>query len=510
MFLQILSKITGYLQGKKELSCILTNVIYSLLLYVFPGNFKFAALLSIFFLLLLYGITRNFLLSIFSVIFLSGQFLWIGKYYEFELVSPYEYVFERFSGGIIEQYGLNLSDLFSFGLAIFFLKEIFQNRFIKGKKNHTKSLSFSKKILIFWSLFFLIAMYSSYYISFKPVFSLSILWQQFKLVLSFIATIKLLKSDSRTTKYFYLTIMSLLIFQSFLGLFQFFWVLLGFGANQQFNYSFVVPEEESLIFPRVFGTFLHPNDFSFVLLKLIFILFTHVFIISKTKAFKRLLILSFFILLLAQSRVIWLGLLGTLLFFGWEFRKKIRFQISDFMNRKFFFSVLLLICISVLLVFPRVYLSQFFLDEEGGGNLRLKMISEGMQVILQRPLFGYGIETNLRVMFDNFPNGYVQNFPFTVHNMYIRMVSEVGIIATICFFIPFVLIIRKYLQIKRNLSYRDRLNLFFIVACAFSSLIYYLFQPANGRIDYLYLGIVFGFGSFFIENYEKKHNKRLQ
>lgn len=84
------------------------------------------------------------------------------------------------------------------------------------------------------------------------------------------------------------------------------------------------------------------------------------------------------------------------------------------------------------------------------------------------------------------------------------MATEVGIFATMFFFLPFYLVISTYLKRRKKMESSKKIAFFLIVACTLASLIYYFFQPSNGRIDYLYLGVVFAVGGYLAEQHGKK------
>ncbi len=494
--------------GKSTLF-VLFSLMYSTLIYAFPEVFKVGVVISVVFFLTFYSVFgKNMFIALFSIFILASQFSLPGKYYSFELVSVDRYYYELLPDGIFETFGLVISDVFAFWLLIFFVRKITQ--MLAQKKRKINQFSLSKNIYLFpFLIYFLFSLYSSLYFSFDSFFSVFTFFQYSKLLISIISVMYILSFGGREKKYFYLLIGSIVIFQCCLGLVQFTSSLPIERLDEKLIFSTSVPEE-NLFFPRVEGTFYSGNDFAFVLLKLTLLVLPVAFVYRNNLMVKIMALLVLVSLILSQSRTIWMitVLIGIFTFIQIQRKFFMYFQVRLTL-RQMLYLLALGIVISLIVV-PRVFLTQYFFSTGGGGTLRLTMMKEAIEVITYSPLFGFGTNADRYAMFENFANGYIRTFPFTVHNFYLRMMLQSGLIATIAFFLPFFLIIRKYfLYINQkyfviNWNKFEYLSFSVSVAGLFTALLYYIVQPSNERMDFVFLGLIIGSALYNVKKIEMR------
>ena len=139
----------------------------------------------------------------------------------------------------------------------------------------------------------------------------------------------------------------------------------------------------------------------------------------------------------------------------------------------------------------------FNLFYEGAGvPIRVKMLQEAGQAFVLSPWIGYGVGTNEYVLFSLFPDGVMSVFPSAVHMGFVQILLEVGVLGLLLFLTPFIFILRSLLLTKIALLVNSsRIDLrFSFVAGVLVILLYYLFQPHVGIVEFPYLGVILGLG----------------
>jgi len=269
-------------------------------------------------------------------------------------------------------------------------------------------------------------------------------------------------------------VVPVLLYENVLAGIQFFQGFLSLPQNQK-SINFYSSIDETGLLLRPTGTFLHSNELAFF--SLIYIL--TILLFARASYLRRkfvmvLLVVSFFTIVISQSRTVW----GILLIIGLLSFRRIYRQLKRFVSVKMIIRFGIIgIPLLLFVLFPR--LESLGSSWDGGSvGIRQRMIVEGWEVLRQNPWFGYGMATNTKAIANIFPNGYVQDFPYPVHMGYLQLMLESGIPATIFFFLPFVLVLRE--DIRRHT---------FLSCCMMMSiLVYYIFQPHAGRLEMPFLG----------------------
>jgi|GEM_PF-1858924 len=488
------------------------TIATSFLLLNFKGDFKISVMICFIVMGLLWISLRNFFLALFWIFLITSQFIEPGKYYSFVLIEIGKIQQEPFfSQGLIDGFGLVNSDIFAFLLTLYLFRLFLFELKGRFKKNFLNLLS-TKQILfisVCWTSFFLWALSSSLNYSFYPIFSVVNLFQYMKMIVFFISTSYLILSPNLLFKPFLISILSgLIVFQSLLGGLQILAGLASIGENHR-NESFSIVTEEKFLFPRSSGAFLHSNQFGLFMFLFLLILMISKSFLNFQKEFPPgwLVAMSGLCIgsiIFSQSRTIWfcslLTLIWYLFYYGWKELKFYSLKVLKDISFKQSVLIATLTVVILSVVIPRFFLSMYTL-EGGGGSIRLRMLDEGSQALQESLIFGFGVNTNVNVLYERFPNGYLQDFPYAIHIGYLQLALESGIIGVVFFFTPFIVLLRKRLVLLIN-SKLGNMQIFFSACGILSLLIYYCLQPHGGRLELPLLGLVLAF--FFNVDQGKK------
>lgn len=468
------------------ISFLITNLLYFYSFNFFNDQFKLLFAFSLVIICLNFLFTKNFFYSL-LVTFISSVFYYLpAKLFSVELLTRYEQTSELFREGLTGQFGLNISDLLAFALLIFFSREILKER---GNIFGTE-----KKIWfigISWFFYSLWNSFNSLYNSWFPVFSLTLSLQSFKIVIFLFSLHYLFFKNKKMIGNLLLFLFSINIFQCLLGV----WQTLTFSNNVEFAGGYAIPEENNFLI-RPYGVVGYANPHALVITILYAI--TGQFVLKTNKKlfyFYSLLVLINIIL--TQTRSIWIAWFLFSVFYLMSYKKTVIRWAKQNVNSRGLFYFFSFVFLSFPLAYSRIKLSYLFFTLEGGGWFRLKMIKEAFLTYVLNPLFGYGVGTIVPVVQRIFPNGYIRDFPFPVHLVFLQILLESGLVGFIFFIIPFVIyfivMIRKY-----GFFLRKYYLLGFI-----SILCYYCFQPSNINMLEIYL-----FAALIIISFESMQKQK--
>lgn len=478
------------------LPSVLTLVAF-FLLQAFPKEFKLYFALTLVLLVILTFFTKKLITAVFIILFALSPFLSPGKYYSFTLIEPYTVQWEGArESGMIEAYGIVMSDiviLFAVYLAI---------RLALSARNKQKK-TFPGKLLpritiTSWVFYAVMLLASSLYISPYPLFSTVTAFQFLKLVLGFVATYYWLVGDVSAKLTLSKIILGLLFSINLLAVNDFTQQVFSLNQNQE---SRVQTIEEQKLLPRPSSVFRHPNQLAFISTAL---LFSAGHLLGrkerKSKEFIGIAVLTLLVVLLTQSRSVWLILASIALLSFQDLWKEMRnnsFFKQFFRKRIIFMGIV----IFALLIFPRVYYTQYS-DDGGSLSIRQRMISEGLSALRESPLIGFGANTNVLVMLQLHPNGYIQHFPFGNHLGYLQIALEAGMFGAIFFFFPWLEMYRqmeRYITIRKGIKVDAAIHAM-IRGSILLVFVFYLFQPHTGRIDFFFLGILMSTSVWALNN----------
>lgn len=473
-----------------QLYVFLLTLVATIACYMLPENFKLFTLITMFFLMVYTIITNNFLLSLISLSFITQHFLSPGKYYSFTLIEagllraePY------YTQGLIDGYGIVASDILLMIMCIYYIR-----RFILGVYTKKKSNSLINRLIIScWVAYIVYSLYSSLYFSYYPFFSIVNLLQYSKIIFFYIIFSELFESE-RTTR-----------------IYKFPYVLSGFSiANSLIGfYHFIVDAQKTILSDRYVGMYtsvehelriaapkglyLHSNEFA--LFSLVWMVLLVYYSTYQNNIYVKLAIaFNLLSIILSQSRTVWALTILFIALLGYQAHTKILTFIHHHKRSSIYIGLIALLC--VWAVTPRILSLQYTFDG-GSGSIRTRMVEEAIEAISTNPWIGYGINTGVHTLFDKNPDGYLQDFPFDVHNGYLQMAIESGVVGVVLFFFPLVYLVRYYSEKMYTAVHKNYVLGAFTLSLL---LMYYIVQPHGGRLEIPMIGIAVSFSAHILNH----------
>lgn len=203
---------------------------------------------------------------------------------------------------------------------------------------------------------------------------------------------------------------------------------------------------------RVSGFLRHPNSLAWLLIAWLPI-FAAFALVSRQPRLTGLTIAAFvcglLTLLLTSSRGGWISFLASAVFFLFLVIKR-TFRRCFSISWKQVLTLGLLGGLIVLLLFPQIK-ERIASDDYGAAYSRLPMMRVAGNVIAENPYLGVGYKNYIAIMeeYDTTPTQITAFFPYPVHNMYLHVGAELGVIGLACLilFCVFILLdLRKCLQ----------------------------------------------------------------
>jgi len=489
-----LSRFLDYIKKRNALSVFVLLLGYSFVL-MYTDDFKLGIAVSVVVTFLIFYITKNLFLSLFSVFMISLPFASPAKQYQFLYAEPTEYLTDQFPYGLFDKIYFTISNVWGILILLYIADIIIRTM---KKRRGTKIDLFLRCVrrplvlmtLISWLMYFILSALGSLQYSFNSGYSINYLFHEFNLITIYIGIIYLFVAEPNVSKYFSFLLSVMIAFFSIIGLTQIIALFTGYAYIQsQPTYDI----EQNLLFSRVGGT-LGPNMHAYAIAILLILLIPTIVKAKRRIFYLILVLLSVINIIFSQSRTVWFGIgLSTILYYLYDKKGVIRTAAYLVSKIKLYYIVLFVMALIVIIV-PRLETIGLFFTEEGGGTLRQQMLSEGWQMLQQSLLFGFGAGNNVRVMLNNLPNGYISIFPYPVHNTFLQFAIDSGIPAAILFFLPYYLILRGL--ILQLIQSKQKSNIFFSCFCCISiTLIYFFLQPTFGRTELGFSGIILGLGT---------------
>lgn len=265
-----------------------------------------------------------------------------------------------------------------------------------------------------------------------------------------------------------------------------------FEAESLGTYSTGLDENNAVF--RVMGSFMFHNQLAYIV-GLLTAAVLPLGLEKKSLFYVSMGFLGLFVVVLTQSRTALIGVALTTLITAWVYRKNLHSIVQKFGARRLFFYVLIAFLMSSFGIIPRILLSVNAGYDGAGLSIRIRMVNEAVEAIAGSPLIGYGIATNEYVLHNLFPNGVMSVFPAVVHLAYLQLWLEIGLIGLVLFLLPLLWLGRFCLV---HLS--DTASKHIPLACIngiLISLIFWALLPHIGIIEFPFLGITLGLGSYW-------------
>lgn len=471
---------------------IILTGLYMLILYFIPLDFKIGFVSSLLFAFFLFTVTRNLFLSLFIIFLASSQFVSPAKSYPFELISSGEYIYELLPNGIFETINITITDLFAYFLMIFLIKTTIAYTFRNIIMLVHPAITMSVMAFLFHIF---LSLYSTLYLSPFPLFSLITLLHHGELAIAALSVIHLLNNHKNFSFLYFSLIVSFFV-QCTIGVIQLFNTLM--ATSLQIGAP-TLDAEQTVPIMRSGGVG-DPNSHGLVVAVLFSLIFPYALSVRNKFLINSIVFLAILNIISSQSRSVWSGCILIVIITLFVHKNLFTHIVLQFHShkRKLVYMGGFLVLIGTIVI-PRIIYSQSFFTEEGGGSLRIKMIKEGVQLLIQSPVVGFGPGVTVRALFDNIPNGYVHTFPFPVHTAYLQIALESGLPALLAFLVPFYLVLRGWF-FRINLQSQTTM-LFYGVGCAQIIIFtYFLSQPiyAYARSAFAIIGISLGMGLSFL------------
>jgi len=204
---------------------------------------------------------------------------------------------------------------------------------------------------------------------------------------------------------------------------------------------------------RVTGTFWHSNGFAFYL-QMIIPLGIGVILLGSTGTYRIvisiLMILGFIILILTLSRGAWISFMVSIIFVVWHYLKRIRAKISNMIPR---LMIAMIVLIFAAMLFGGTIYHRFVSNDHGSAESRVLMMKTALNIISHHPLIGIGVNNYVETMIHYDVTGDSFSRCQPVHNLFLLIAAECGLIGLICFVWALIAAMRmglKALKFKNN------------------------------------------------------------
>jgi len=207
---------------------------------------------------------------------------------------------------------------------------------------------------------------------------------------------------------------------------------------------------------RPVGTFYHANTMAHFLLPLLFSMLPFVFTAFRGMTpgiFITTAIVGMSVFMLTQSRSAWISfLLGFCIYIGlmekvWNIRVALTKQAKRIMT----WWIIPLAIVVLFFVLPRIANTSFTLDQYGSVQTRILLLQEAALAGRENPIFGVGLEMDLFFMYlrsvqQRVTNGVIFFFPEPVHNGYVRLFLQLGLVGSFGFGVAVLTLFREAKQ----------------------------------------------------------------
>lgn len=218
---------------------------------------------------------------------------------------------------------------------------------------------------------------------------------------------------------------------------------------------------------RPVGTFYHANTLAHFLLPLLFFILPFLFISIPGIHSPMVLVAgvvglgTFF---LTQSRSAWISFfVGFIVYLALvEKVWRLPLVLKKEAKRVISWCIVPIFIVTLVFVVPRIVRTSYTLDRYGSFQTRILLLEEAGMAAREHPVFGVGLEMDLFFMYlrsihRRVTNGVVFFFPEPVHNGYMRLFLQVGLLGTAGFIATGMLIaqlMRKQARVSKTTAYR--------------------------------------------------------
>ncbi len=235
------------------------------------------------------------------------------------------------------------------------------------------------------------------------------------------------KSQLPTIAY---TLLSLVLFEVVLSMFQF---ITGSPLGKSIEIEQSIPKfggvvDEFYFTFRPIGTFIHPNNYA-IYLSIISIVCFGLHWFYRKAIFIQTALASFITIGLTLSRTAWFLTFVSCCVYLYQLEHVYRINLLPRV-RKYIWLTIILIPLTVYMM-PRISKTIYTFQESGGGYYRLHQSIEILELIKKNPIFGVGTGLSVIESIRSNPEGFFASSPDLIHNYYLLVTAESGIISVI-------------------------------------------------------------------------------
>lgn len=435
---------------------------------------------------------RNFFIGFFLTFIFTLQFVHPNKVYSIEIIRGSEILERLYSEGYEISYFFHLATFFFVLSSGALIRELVLKRQLISRLVGTVTLSLTGV----WLLFLLVAAYS---ISrYSPYSHLSLVWL-FQYSFMYYVAIGVFLGLTLHPKFktlLFATLGAIICTQFGVSILQ---LMAQRSAGLPFEAtsfgSFATGLDENNAVFRVMGSFMFPNQLSFVMGVLVSLLLPYG-LQKKSIVYTLIAVTAFLTIALTQTRSI---MLSSLIVCFLNFRTlfaDIRALVQKVGTQRVVFIGLAAFMLSAFSLIPRVLLSVNTSYAGAGLAIRVRMFKEAGEAIIANPWIGYGVGTNEYVLHKLFPDGVMSVFPAVVHMAYLQLWMEIGLFGLAVLLLPFLYLFR-FTVVSTKQHFTQRFYRLGYIGGLVTILIFWLLLPHIGIVEFPFVGLVLGFGAYW-------------
>lgn len=422
-----------------------------------------------------YVILNNLAFSLVLTYITSCSFIF-GKTYEIELIPPGIIQSEYFPNGLLTQITITISQIYAFIMFLMVIKMFIYKQI-------------SNKLPKIYLLIFIstgIPMLSALFASSRPELSIIYAIQGLSIIPFLLLLFQMICTNTLTGKIINYYYFAYIIFQGIICLIQ--QIKNGFWGSSIEITSYISNNssvDENIFRFRPLGTFTHPNELAQFIIFILPIVFSFLLI----KKMNRLIVLitlisSLFILIVTQARSAWIAITLAGLFFLYITEKKWRLSVNfyPFEKKLLIYGVGCISIMSLFIMPSRLLETLYSFEPSAGGSTRILMMKEWINLILQHPVFGVGPGMSVVEAFYENTTGVLLSFPESVHNVYLLIASEQGLIGLFLLIIFISITVKTGIKRIMTSTIKKKVLILAIISGSIGVYINCFFQPYTGTM----------------------------
>ena len=389
--------------------------------------------------------------------FLASWIINIGKTYLVQLLPAGTLPFNELGNGLVSGVVFSIKEILVILMALWLLRE-----YLIGNKRALLMDRMSWLLFLYFGSIQLAAVFGSIY----PELSLIHGMYELQPLIIYLFTRNVMRTEKRLLSESLQVLGASVIFQMCLSLVQFV-NRNPAGLTMEVAQDFIrldTSTEASALSFRPVGTFSHANVLAHYALLYLGIFGSFVFDLGRNRRYLTNFVVfgsAVVILLLSLSRSAWISGFGAVVIGLYLLEKRWGYKIRfNKIVRKWLFKFLIpVLILAMVFVLPRIANSFLSFERYGGATTRSELVTEFWKTFQENPWFGVGMGMdvyyqalkyksnlvgNAQILFKNFPwhvfyktnaspESVILYFPYSVHNGYLRLVAQTGLVPILIF-----------------------------------------------------------------------------